>query len=66
MAWMIKHKLQQVMMERDAGKCLTGRVEIDDAYLGGERAGGKRGRGAPGKTLSSRRSRPRLMASRFG
>ena len=30
--------------------CLTGRVEIDDAYLGGERSGGKRGRGAPGKT----------------
>ena len=26
------------------------RVEIDDAYLGGERSGGKRGRGTPGKT----------------
>jgi hypothetical protein len=49
-AWTIKHKLQQVMMERDATKRLTGRVEIDDAYLGGERSGGKRGRGAPGKT----------------
>jgi hypothetical protein len=49
-AWTVKHKLQQVMMERDAGKTLTGRVEIDDAYLGGERSGGKRGRGAPGKT----------------
>ena len=49
-AWMLKHKLQQVMMERDARKRLTGRVEIDDAFLGGERPGGKRGRGAPGKT----------------
>jgi ribosomal protein L37AE/L43A len=49
-AWKIKHKLAQVMMERDAGKRLTGRVELDDAYLGGERTGGKRGRGAPGKT----------------
>jgi hypothetical protein len=49
-AWTIKHKLQQVMLERDAGKRLTGRVEIDDAYLGGERSGGKRGRGAAGKT----------------
>ena len=49
-AWKIKHKLAQVMLERDAGKRLTGRVEIDDAYLGGERTGGKRGRGAPGKT----------------
>ena len=49
-AWTIKHKLKQVMLERDAGKPLTGRVELDDAYLGGERSGGKRGRGAPGKT----------------
>jgi transposase-like protein len=49
-AWTIKHKLKQVMMERDASKQLTGRVEIDDAYMGGERTGGKRGRGAPGKT----------------
>ncbi len=37
-------------MERDAGKRLAGRIEIDDADLGGERHGGKRGRGSPGKT----------------
>ena len=49
-AWKLKHKLMQVMLERDAGKRLSGRVEIDDASLGGERSGGKRGRGAPGKT----------------
>lgn len=49
-AWKIKHKLKQVMLERDASKRLTGRIEIDDAYVGGERSGGKRGRGAPGKT----------------
>ena len=49
-AWKIKHKLKQVMLERDATKRLIGRVEIDDAYLGGERSGGRRGRGAPGKT----------------
>lgn len=36
--------------ERDATKKLSGRVEINDAYLGGERSGGKRGRGAAGKT----------------
>ena len=36
-AWKLEHKLMQVMMERDAGKRLTGRVEIDDASLGGER-----------------------------
>jgi transposase-like protein len=48
-AWKIHHKLAQVMMERDRGKPLDGRVEMDDAYLGGERNGGKRGRGSPGK-----------------
>jgi hypothetical protein len=50
-AWLIKHKLMQAMTLREAGKPrLEGRVEIDDAYLGGERSGGKRGRGAAGKT----------------
>ena len=49
-AWKIKHKLMQVMMERDAGKRLKGRIEMDDAYLGGERSGGKRGRGSASKT----------------
>ena len=43
-------KLKQVMMERDAKKRLIGRLEMDDAYLGGQRSGGKRGRGAAGKT----------------
>jgi transposase-like protein len=49
-AWKIKHKLAQVMMQRAATKRLSGRVELDDADVGGERSGGKRGRGAPGKT----------------
>src|SRR3954451_2849421 len=50
-AWKIKHKLAQVMLERDAKKRLGGRIEIGEAYLGGARSGGgKRGRGAPGKT----------------
>jgi len=48
-AWMLKHKLMQVMLEREATKVLDDRVEIDDAYIGGERAG-TRGRGAAGKT----------------
>jgi ribosomal protein L37AE/L43A len=47
-AWKMKHKLAQEMMERDASKRLSGRVELDDVYLGSERSGGKRGRGAPG------------------
>jgi transposase-like protein len=50
-AWLIKHKLMAAMEAREAGKPkLAGRVEVDDAYLGGQRSGGKRGRGAAGKT----------------
>jgi ribosomal protein L37AE/L43A len=50
-AWLMKHKLMRAMAAREAAKPrLAGRVEIDDAHLGGERAGGKRGRGAAGKT----------------
>jgi hypothetical protein len=49
-AWKIKQKLMQAMLERDAAFPLAGRVEMDDAYLGGRRSGGKRGRGAPAKT----------------
>src|SRR3954447_6833148 len=50
-AWLVKHKLMRAMAAREAGKPkLAGRVEVDDAYLGGERPGGKRGRGAAGKT----------------
>ena len=49
-AWSMKQKIMQVMREREAATPLQGRVEIDDAYLGGARSGGKRGRGAAGKT----------------
>ena len=46
----MKHKLQHVMKQRDDSKPLSGFLQVDDAYLGGKRRGGKRGRGAPGKT----------------
>lgn len=49
-AWRMKHKLMQVMLERDDAQPLSGFIEVDDAYLGGERSGGKRGRGSPDKT----------------
>ena len=50
-AWLMKHKLMRAMATREAAKPkFEGRVEVDDAYLGGERSGGKRGRGAAGKT----------------
>lgn len=47
-AWRIKHKLMVAMAEREAGRQLSGRVEIDDAYLGGEHPGTP-GRGSPNK-----------------
>lgn len=48
-AWRIKHKLMQVMTERETDRKLGGRIEVDDAYLGGEHPGGKRGRGSENK-----------------
>lgn len=48
-AWLLKHKLMQVMTLREESRQLDGRVEIDDAYLGGELADGKRGRGSENK-----------------
>lgn len=48
-AWVIKHKLMEVMRLREETRQLSGRVEVDDAYLGGERSGGKAGRGSENK-----------------
>ena len=48
-AWLVKHKLMEVMRVREDTRLLDGRVEIDDAYLGGERSGGKTGRGSENK-----------------
>jgi hypothetical protein len=47
-AWSLKQKIMAVMAEREGNKRLDGRIEMDDAYLGGQRPG-KRGRGAAGK-----------------
>jgi ribosomal protein L37AE/L43A len=48
-AWLLKHKLMEVMHQREAGHPLEGDVRIDDAYLGGEQTGGKVGRGSENK-----------------
>lgn len=48
-AWLLHHKLMQVMAERDALYTLDGQVQVDDVYLGGELAGGKAGRGSENK-----------------
>jgi len=48
-ALLMKHKIQQVMKERDDGQPLTNYVQLDDAYWGGKKRDGIRGRGATGK-----------------
>jgi len=48
-AWLIKHKLLEVMRQREDGRQLTGRIEMDDAYLGVQRHGGTTGRGSENK-----------------
>lgn len=48
-AWLMKHKLLQVMFLSEDTRRLDGRVEVDDAYLGGRLPGGKSGRGSENK-----------------
>lgn len=48
-AWRLKHKIMHAMGERETSRQLNGFVQIDDAYLGGERNGGKPGRGSQNK-----------------
>ena len=37
------------MKEKEDDDLLSGRIEIDDSYLGGRNKGGKRGRGSENK-----------------
>lgn len=48
-AWTWLHKLRYAMV-RPGRERLSGTVEVDETYIGGEKSG-KRGRGAAGKTL---------------
>lgn len=48
-AWLVKHKIMESMRVREEHRELDGRVEIDDAYLGGELSGGTAGRGSENK-----------------
>jgi hypothetical protein len=50
-AWSMKQEIIQVMKERDDSQSLSGIVQIDDAYYGGELHAGKRGRGSENKHL---------------
>lgn len=50
-AWRMGQQIRQLMSKADGFEMLQGHVELDEAYVGGKRSGGKRGRGAPGKTI---------------
>lgn len=45
----MKHKLMQAMDQWEGSRKLSQVVQLDDAYLGGERNGGKAGRGSENK-----------------
>ena len=49
-AWTMLHKLRRAMV-RPGREKLQGRIEVDEAYIGGVSHGGKRGRGAENKVL---------------
>ncbi len=48
-AWRMFRQVRSMITEN----CdpFTGEIEVDETYVGGKRSGGKRGRGAPGKTI---------------
>ncbi len=48
-AWLLHQKINRAMAEQDGKHRLGGAIQLDDAYLGGERAGGKVGRGSENK-----------------
>jgi len=50
-AWTMAGKIRKYMAKVDGDGSLGGHVEIDETMIGGRRSGGKRGRGAPGKTV---------------
>ena len=48
-AWLLHQKINRAMAQREDTHRLRGAVQLDDAYLGGERSGGKAGRGSENK-----------------
>jgi len=50
-AWRMGHKIREYLGLVDGDVPLSGHIEADETIIGGKRSGGKRGRGAPGKTV---------------
>ena len=49
-AWSVRHKLLQGMKEFNDLSPISGVIQLDDVYWGGEHRGGERGRGSENKT----------------
>jgi transposase-like protein len=51
-AWTMQHKIRKAMEDRDQGYKLSGLVEVDEGYVGGEEHGkARQGRGAKSKSV---------------
>ena len=50
-AWRMAHEIRKYMADVDGELTLDGDIEADETYVGGRTTGGKRGRGAPNKTV---------------
>ena len=50
-AWRMAHEIRKYMARVDGEWPLGGKIEADETYVGGRTTGGKRGRGAPNKTV---------------
>ena len=48
-AWLLHQRVNRAMAQQGSTRRLGGAVQLNDAYLGGERAGGKAGRGSENK-----------------
>jgi transposase-like protein len=51
-AWLMQHKIRKAMEDRDKGYRISGLIEVDEGYVGGEEHGEPRkGRGAAAKSV---------------
>mgnify|MGYP003631828468 CR=1 FL=1 len=50
-AYRMGQQIRKLMGKADSIPTMQGHIEMDEAYIGGKRSGGRRGRGAPGKTI---------------
>ncbi len=48
-AWLLHQKINRAMADREIAHLPGSAVQLNDAYLGGERYGGKEGRGSENK-----------------